>query len=187
MEKFSSIHRNAGKARVVSQYIPSLSNMTDKIVSHAIEQGIDFLFANRLSGQVTHSFADATATLSPGEHTVSAVAVGWDYSLRYITFPLIVGGTTCPPLTSDGLNVCSPITESTTTSPVLAWAGGNATGEGNLVRMEVWVDFVKQFSTFGSNQLKTSIVLSSGIHRFDYFLVSSYGIKWQQTVYTNVK
>jgi hypothetical protein len=27
--------------------------MTDKIVSHAIEQGIDFLFANRLSGQVT--------------------------------------------------------------------------------------------------------------------------------------
>jgi hypothetical protein len=161
--------------------------MTDKIVSHAIEQGIDFLFANRLSGQVTHSFADATATLSPGEHTVSAVAVGWDYSLRYITFPLIVGGTTCPPLTSDGLNVCSPITESTTTSPVLAWAGGNATGEGNLVRMEVWVDFVKQFSTFGSNQLKTSIVLSPGIHRFDYFLVSSYGIKWQQTVYTNVK
>ena len=49
MEKFSSIHRNAGKARVFSQYIPSLSIMTDKIVSHAIEQGIDFLFANRLS------------------------------------------------------------------------------------------------------------------------------------------
>jgi hypothetical protein len=34
VEKFSSIHRNAGKARVVSQYIPSLSIMTDNIVSH---------------------------------------------------------------------------------------------------------------------------------------------------------
>ena len=134
-----------------------------------------------------YSFANATVPLASGQHTISAVVVGWDYSIRLQTFSLNVGGTTCPLPTSDGLNICSPSANSTTTSPVLAWASGNTTGEGNIVRMEVWVDFVKQFSTFNSNQLKAPIVLSPGVHRFDYFIVSTFGSKWQQTVFTTVR
>jgi hypothetical protein len=138
-----------------------------------------------------YSFLNATVPLSTGQHTVTAYTVGWDYTLYSSTFPLYVGSSTCPPPTSDGLNICSPIGTphgfSTITSPMLAYASGNVSGAGNIVRMEVWVDGVKEYSTFGSNTLKTEVTLPSGQHKVDYYIVASVGDMWEDTVYVNVK
>jgi hypothetical protein len=43
---------------------------------------------------------------------------------------------------------------------------------GSIARMEVWVDGVKKFSTFGSNTLKATIPLASGSHTFVYYIVN---------------
>ena len=138
-----------------------------------------------------YSFLNAKVPLSSGTHTVTTYSVGWDYTLTSTTFPLYVGSNTCPPPSTDGLNICSPIGTargfSTVTSPVLAYASGNISGAGNIVRMEVWVDGVKEYSTFGSNTLKTELTVPSGQHKFDYYIVSSVGDIWEETVYPNVQ
>jgi len=134
-----------------------------------------------------YDFLSATVPLSAGEHTVAAYAIGWDYTKKFVTYNITVGSSACAVPTSDGLNVCSPIggpdEYSTVTSPVLAQASGSANGEGNIVRMEVWVDGVKEYSTFGSNTLKTSLTIAAGWHEFDYYIVSSEGQKWEKTVW----
>jgi hypothetical protein len=134
-----------------------------------------------------YSFLNATVPLSSGQHTVTAYSVGWDYTLELNSFVLNVGSDTCAPPSSDGLHVCSPIDNSTVTSPVLAYASGNVSGEGNIVRMEVWVDGVKEYSTFGSDMLKTQLTIAPGWHKFDYYIVSSNGGEWEYTVYATVK
>ena len=101
-----------------------------------------------------------------------------------MTFPLTVGATQCAPPPSPGLNVCSPLNNATVNGTVLAWAGGTVTG--TIARMEVWVDGVKKFSTFGSNQLKTNLSLASGPHKFVFYIVNTSGQKWQQTVNATV-
>jgi hypothetical protein len=63
---------------------------------------------------------------------------------------------------------------------MLAWASGTVTG--TIVRMEVWVDGMKKYSTYGSNTLKTSIALPSGTHKFTYYIVNTAGQKWSQVV-----
>jgi hypothetical protein len=52
--------------------------------------------------------------------------------------------------------------------------------------MEVWVDGVKDDSTYGSNTLKKSLSLAAGTHRFDYYIVNTAGTKWEKTVYAYV-
>jgi len=83
------------------------------------------------------------------------------------------------------LNVCSPLNNATVNSTVLVWAGGTVTG--TIARMEVWVDGVKKFSTFNSNQLKTKLSLASGPHTFVFYIVNTTGQKWLQTVNATVK
>jgi hypothetical protein len=132
-----------------------------------------------------YSFLNATEALSEGVHTVTAYAVGWDYSLKSTTFKLNVGSSTCPPPSSDGLNICSPVYDSTVGSPVLAFASGKVSG--NILRMEVWVDGVKEYSTFGSATLKTSLTLASGWHMFTYYAVNTEGDLWSEATYVAVK
>ena len=90
----------------------------------------------------------------------------------------MVGSTTCAPPAQTGLRICAPLQNGTVLSPVTAWAAGNA-GEP-ITRMEVWLDGVKKYSTFGSNTLKAPITLSSGRHQFAYYLVGIDGTKWKE-------
>jgi FG-GAP-like repeat len=131
-----------------------------------------------------YSFLNATEALSEGEHTVTAYEVGWDYTNKSTTFELNVGSNTCSPPSSDGLNICSPINGSTAASPVLAQASGKVSG--TILRMEVWVDGVKEYSTFGSDTLKTSITLAPGMHMFTYYAVNTEGELWSQATYAAV-
>jgi FG-GAP-like repeat/Bacterial Ig domain len=131
-----------------------------------------------------YSFLDASYNLAAGTHNVTVYSAGWDNILESLSFPLTVGSSTCAPPSSPGLNVCSPIGNSTDDSPVLAWASGTVTG--TIARMEVWVDGVKDDSTYGSNTLKKSLSLAAGTHRFDYYIVNTAGTKWEKTVYAYV-
>jgi hypothetical protein len=53
--------------------------------------------------------------------------------------------------------------------------------------MEVWVDGVKKYSTYGSDTLKTNISLAAGTHTFTYYIVNTAGQKWEQTVVATVQ
>jgi len=132
-----------------------------------------------------YSFLDANYQLSNGTHKVTVFSAGWDNLLASTTFSLTVGSSTCavPPL--PGVNACSPLNNASVSSPVLAWASGTASG--TVARMEVWVDGVKKFTAKGTNTLKTNITLSSGKHKFVYYIVDTDGAKWQQTVYAAVR
>jgi hypothetical protein len=131
-----------------------------------------------------YTFLDASYNLAAGKHNVTVYSAGWDNLLESLSFPLTVGGGTCTPPSSPGLNVCSPINDSTDNSPVLAWASGTVTG--TIARMEVWVDGVKKYSTYGSNTLKTSVALPSGTHKFTSYIVNTAGQKWSQVVSATV-
>lgn len=125
-----------------------------------------------------YDFISASIPLSKGAHTVSVFSVGWDDALLLYQFPLTVGSSRCEPPPSEGLVICAPLENGQLSSPLLAWAAGNA-GEP-IARMEVWLDGVKEFSTFGSNTLKTRIPLASGYHEVGYYLVGIDGRKWEQ-------
>ena len=53
--------------------------------------------------------------------------------------------------------------------------------------MEVWVDGVKEYSTFGQNTLKTELNVGPGWHQFAYFIVDSGGGKQLVLYYVEVQ
>jgi len=132
-----------------------------------------------------YSFLNATEVLSAGQHTVTAYSVGWDYTLKSNTFDLNVGNSTCALPSSPGLNICSPINGASVASPVLVQASG--TVSGSILRMEVWVDGVKEYSTFGSDTLQTSLNIAPGMHMFTYYVVNTAGDLWSQSTYAAAK
>ena len=131
-----------------------------------------------------YSFLDDSLPLSNGLHTVAVYSVGWDYSLMMTGFLLNVGSNQCP-APSSGLMVCSPIGNATVSSPVLAQASGSISG--GVLRMEVWVDGTKEFSTFGSPTLTAPLKLAPGWHEFTYYLVGTEGGKQAVTFHAAVE
>ncbi len=141
---------------------------------------------NKAHSYSYYDFVSASPSLSNGTHEVDVFSAGWDQSLLLYSIPLTVGGNTCAVPSYIGLHVCGPLENGQIASPVTAWAAGNAGGP--ITRMEVWVDGVKQFSTFGSNTLKAPIALAPGWHQFDYYLVPmSGGVTYRQTLWAEVK
>jgi hypothetical protein len=120
-----------------------------------------------------YGYATATVSLSNGAHTAYVYTVGWDYMLIQYQLNFIVGSDSCAWPDAPGLFSCSPIQEATVTSPVLAYA--QAPPANNIVRMEVWVDSTKAYSTFGTNVLKANINVAPGWHLFTYYEVFTDG------------
>ena len=123
-----------------------------------------------------YDFIQGSISVSPGQHQVDVYSVGWDYSLLEYSIPLIVGSSTCP-IPDNGLNVCSPLYDSILPagSPVLIYATGAVPSGTALVRMEVWIDGVKKYSTFGSHTLRTYLTLAPGVHHLTYYIVNNSG------------
>jgi hypothetical protein len=121
-----------------------------------------------------YSFLDRSISgLSPGQHTASVYAVAVDGLKINKKQTFQVGSSTvCAAPATNGINICSPST--TATSPV----GVNATGKtaNTTVRMELWVDGTKRASVAGNN-VKSSITLSPGTHRFSFYAIDSSGSK----------
>jgi len=132
-----------------------------------------------------YTFFDATYSFFPGQHNVTVYSAGWDNLLQRFDFPLTVGSFNCPVPQSPGVNVCSPISNSTLSMSVQAQASGKVSG--TVARMEVWVDGVKKFSTYGTTMLNTNFALASGLHRFDFYIVNTAGTKWEATKYATVQ
>ncbi len=131
-----------------------------------------------------YTFFDGTFNLAAGQHSVTIYSAGWDNLLERQDFPLTVGSNICPAPASPGVNVCSPISNSTITG-VQVQASAKVTG--TIARMEVWVDGVKKFSTYGINTLNTNVAAPPGPHRFDFYAVNTAGAKWETTKYATVE
>lgn len=135
---------------------------------------------NRTFNLYQYSFALNSAKMVqslklPSNANVAVVAV---------TLTGASSGGTCNAPSTAGVNVCSPVNNSTVNSPVSAVA--KATIAGTLARMEVWVDGVKMFTETTSTTLSTSISLAAGKHRFDFYAVNTAATKWEATVYATV-
>jgi lipid-binding SYLF domain-containing protein len=126
-------------------------------------------------------------SLASGSHRFSFYAVNtagtkWN---TVVNATVSSGGGTCSAPSTPGVNVCKPVNGSTVSSPVSVQAVSTVTG--TIARMEVWVDGVKKFSTFGSTTLSTSLSLAAGSHRFSFYAVNTAGTKWNTVVNATVQ
>jgi hypothetical protein len=126
--------------------------------------------------------------LSVGTHTLSTTFTPTDaahYTSATASVQITVTGSGCTAPGAPGVAVCSPLNNSTVSSPTQVQAAATITG--TLARMEVWVDGVKKYSETSTKLLNTSISLPTGKHRFDIYAVNTTGTKWVSTVYATVK
>lgn len=112
-------------------------------------------------------------TFSPGTHRAAFYTAGYDNTLQQQDVTFDVPGPTCPPPSSPGVNVCSPASGSTAGRSVETLAGGAITG--TILRMEVWVDSEKMYSTFGSDMLDATLTISPGAHTLTFYIVNTNG------------
>lgn len=124
-------------------------------------------------------------SLAAGSHRFSFYAVNTaGTKWNTVVTATVGGGASCTPPSSPGVNVCKPANGSTVSSPVAVQAVSKVTG--TISRMEVWVDGVKKYSTFGSTSLTTSLSLATGSHRFSFYAVNTAGTKWNTVVNATV-
>jgi hypothetical protein len=117
-------------------------------------------------------------------YAVNTAGTKWEKTV-YATVSSSSGGGACNPPSTPGVTVCKPVNGSTVASPVSVQSAANVTG--TISRMEVWVNGVKEFSTYGSTMLSTTLNLASGTNeRFDFYAVNTAGTKWETTVYATV-
>src|ERR1019366_8575203 len=107
-----------------------------------------------------YGYIRASVPLSNGTHTAFVFTVGWDYMLIVYQLNFIVGSDACAWPGYNALLSCSPVAQATVTSPMPAYA--QAPPADNIVRMEVWVDNTKAYSTFGTHVLKANINVTPG-------------------------
>ena len=143
----------------------------------------------KVAEQKTHafsdySFLDSSVALAAGSHAITIYGTGWDNTLQSKSFTLTVSGTCSAPSTP-GIDVCSPLSGSSVSSPVTVQATSTITG--TLARMEIWVDGVKMFTEKTSTSFSTSLSLATGSHRFDIYAVNTAGTKWEKSVTAAVK
>jgi hypothetical protein len=117
--------------------------------------------------------------------TSITAATGSPYTIPATPNALIVVPTLCNAPSTDGVNICSPASDSTVGSPVLVEATAKVTG--TIVSTQLWVDGVKKYSATGSTTLTTSISLAAGSHRFAVIAVNTAGNKWETTVTAKVQ
>ena len=106
---------------------------------------------------------------------------GEDLALLANTSPYPHG--VCVPPVTPGIRVCSPGTTSGTTINVLA----AATNPNPTIYMELWVDGVKRFAYGSTHELRGTLTLAPGSHRFTYFSSDAAGIRNQLVTYVTVK
>lgn len=99
--------------------------------------------------------------------------------------PQTPGSGGCSAPSSAGVNLCSPASGASVSSPVQVTAAATVTG--TLSSMQLWIDGVKKFSESSSSTLQTSISVAAGSHRFAVLAVNTAGQKWEQAVNATVQ
>ena len=93
-------------------------------------------------------------------------------------------GNACPPPTSDGVNVCSPSSNASVSSPVDISAGAKITG--GVYRFDLWVDHVKTFTVRNSGDMQTSQAMNPGSHLLEFVVQNASGTHITTSRTTNV-
>lgn len=135
--------------------------------------------------ETTSTSFDTTVSLANGYHRFDIYAVNTAGTKYEKTVYATVGTpSSCAAPSTYGVHVCSPVNGSSVNSPVQATATANISG--SLARMEVWVNGGKMYTETTSTSLSTSIALSPGTYRFDFYAVNTLGTKWETTVTATV-
>ena len=92
-------------------------------------------------------------------------------------------GGACVVPVNPGIHVCSPLWVSGPTVNVLA-AGKS---DNPAVFMELWVDGVKRVGYGSTSELRATLNLTPGWHRFGYYAIDAAAIKAHQVAYVFVK
>jgi hypothetical protein len=138
-----------------------------------------------------HLYALSNSTKKLYAYTVTSSSItavpGSPYTIASTPNALVVvpASTTCSAPGSPGVNICSPFSGSTVSSPVNVQAASAITG--TLARVELWVDGVKKYTETSSTTLNTSLSLGAGSHRFTVIAVNTAGTKWQGQSTATVK
>ncbi|KAA6459071.1 VCBS repeat-containing protein [Acidobacteria bacterium AB60] len=132
-----------------------------------------------------HGYFAYSGTLNPGAHKATLFAVDVDNRLQRYDTSFVSQGGPCTVPSSPGVNVCNPVNNGTTTSPVLIQAASNITG--TLARMEVWIDGVKVYTETTSTSLGIQQALPAGKHQIGVYAVNTAGTKWLGLVNTTVQ
>jgi hypothetical protein len=138
-----------------------------------------------------HLYALSNSTNKLYVYTITPTSItaapGSPYTINSSANALVVVPTTagCTAPASDGVNICSPVSGSSVSSPVLVEAAATVTG--TIVSTQLWVDGVKNFNAPGSDTLNTSVSLAAGTHRFAVIATNTSGQKWESTVTATVK
>jgi len=129
--------------------------------------------------------SSAASSFSAGTHRADFYTAGYDNVLQHQQVTFKVPGPTCPPPSSPAVNVCSPANGSTVGRSVEALAGGAITG--TVLRMEVWVDSAKMYSTFGSDLLDATLTVTPGAHTLTFYIVNTSGEALDKSVNITVQ
>ncbi len=137
---------------------------------------------------VAGSTLNTSVTLAAGTHRFAVLAINTAGTKWETVVNAIVGGGgggSCTAPSSPGVNICTPVSGSTVSSPVAIQAAGTVTG--TISHMELWVDGVRKFATTGGSTLNTSLSLPSGTHRFALLVINTAGTKWEQAINATVQ
>jgi hypothetical protein len=125
-----------------------------------------------------YTVTSTSATAAPG----SPYSIPTPYDIAVV--PTATGTSGCAAPASDGVNICSPASGSSVSSPVQVTATAKVTG--TLSSVQLWIDGVKKYST-RSSTLNTSVSLSAGSHRFAVLATNAAGQKWENAINADVQ
>ncbi len=131
---------------------------------------------------------NTSISLAAGSHRFAVLASNtagqkWETAVN-ATVGTAGGGGACSAPASPGVNLCTPASGSTVSSPVQVTA--NSTVTGTIAQMQLWVDGVKKYAVAGA-VLNTSISLATGSHRFAVLASNTAGQKWETAVNATVQ
>ncbi len=136
-------------------------------------------------GNYTGSTLNASTTLANGSHSTTVIEVdsnGAYVKSTPVTFTVASNAGPCAAPSSPGVNVCSPTTGQTVSSPVeFAAAGTGASGSVN--HLELWIDGNK-IGNYNGSTLSASTTLASGSHTAVVIEVDSKGAYVRSTPVT---
>ena len=129
---------------------------------------------NAKIGNYTGAEMNTSVTVATGTHQATVVEV--DSSGNYVKSTPVnftVGGSTCPPPSAPGVNVCSPTPNSDVSSPVTFIAAGTG-ASGTVNHLELWIDNTK-IGNYTGAEINTSVSLAAGSHQATVVEVDSSG------------
>ena len=92
----------------------------------------------------TQAWFHSSASLANGTHSIAFFSADIDNRKQKVKFSLNVGPPACSAPASPGIIVCAPNEGATIGRPIAVQA--SATLDGSFVRMEIWVDGMKEYT-----------------------------------------